>query len=97
MDQILEGNATTPIICVTDDETIAYGRVNDCLIYGQETNLYVRCDDGDITAMLDDIPFSKNTDILRYAFPGAVRPLQTTTGPMSPATGTRPARSIFSM
>lgn len=68
MDQILEGNATTPIICVTDDETIAYGRVNDCLIYGQETNLYVRCDDGDITAMLDDIPFSKNTDIYGTPF-----------------------------
>ena len=42
--------------------------MNDCLIYGQETNLTVRCEDKDITVMLDDIPFSKNTDIYGTPF-----------------------------
>lgn len=68
MEQILEGNATTPLCCVVDDEAIAYGRVNDCLIYGQEANLTVRCRDEEITAMLDDIPFSKNTDVYGTPF-----------------------------
>lgn len=68
MDRILEGNASTPFVSVVDDEAVAYGRVNDCLIYGQETNLTVRCEDGEITRMLDDIPFSKNTDIYGIPF-----------------------------
>jgi methenyltetrahydromethanopterin cyclohydrolase len=68
MEQIIEGNATTPVVSVVDDESVAYGRVNDCLIYGQETNLCVRCDDRGITDMLDDIPFSKNTDIYGTPF-----------------------------
>lgn len=68
MEQIVEGNAVTPIVCVTDDEAVAYGRVNDCLIYGQETNLTVRCQDEEIAAMLDDIPFSKNRDVYGTPF-----------------------------
>lgn len=60
MDKIVEASAVTPLISVTDDESVAYGRVNDCLIYGQETNLYVRCEDKEITGMLDQLPFSKN-------------------------------------
>jgi methenyltetrahydromethanopterin cyclohydrolase len=68
MEQILEGNAVTPLCCVVDDEAIAYGRVNDCLIYGQETNLTVRCQDEDITAMLEEIPFSKNEDVYGTPF-----------------------------
>ena len=68
MDQVLEGSAVAPLISVCDDEDTAYGRVNDCLIYGQETNLTVRCEDGDIESMLDDIPFSKNTDIYGTPF-----------------------------
>lgn len=68
MDQIIEGNATTPLVSIVDDEAIAYGRVNDCLIYGQETNLTVRCNDGEITRMLADIPFSKNEDIYGTPF-----------------------------
>ncbi len=47
---------------------VAYGRVNDCLIYGQETNLTVRCKDDEITQMLKDIPFSKNKDIYGIPF-----------------------------
>ena len=68
MEQIIEGNATTPMVSVVDDEAIAYGRVNDCLIYGQETNLTVRCEDKDITVMLEDIPFSKCTDVYGTPF-----------------------------
>ena len=68
MDRILEGNAVSPVICVCDDEDTAYGRVNDCLIYGQETNLTVRCEDADIEGMLEDIPFSKNTDVYGTPF-----------------------------
>lgn len=68
MEQIIEGNAVTPLVSVVDDEAIAYGRVNDCLIYGQETNLTVRCRDEEITTMLADIPFSKNTDIYGTPF-----------------------------
>lgn len=68
MEQIQEGNASTPLLCVVDDESVAYGRVNDCLIYGQETNLTVRCKDEDIVRMLPDIPFSKNTDIYGRPF-----------------------------
>lgn len=68
MEQIIEGNATTPMVSVVDDEAIAYGRVNDCLIYGQETNLTVRCEDKDIIVMLEDIPFSKCTDVYGTPF-----------------------------
>ena len=68
MDYILEGNATTPLCCIVNDEQIAYGRVNDCLIYGQEANLTVDCEDADISIMLEDIPFSKNDDIYGTPF-----------------------------
>jgi methenyltetrahydromethanopterin cyclohydrolase len=68
MDAVLAGNATTPLVSVVDDEGVAYGRVNDCLIYGQETNLTVRCTDEAIQQMLADIPFCKNTDIYGTPF-----------------------------
>jgi methenyltetrahydromethanopterin cyclohydrolase len=68
MEFIVEANGITPLISITDDEKTAWGRVNDCLIYGQETNLYVRCDDAAITSMLADIPFSKNKDIYGTPF-----------------------------
>ena len=68
MEQILEGNAVTPLCGVVDEEAVAYGRVNDCLNYGQETNLTVRCADKDLTAILEDIPFSKNTDVYGTPF-----------------------------
>ena len=68
MAQILEGNASTPLVSVVDDEAVAYGRVNDCLIYGQETNLTVSCEDGEIAAMLEDLPFSKNKDVYGIPF-----------------------------
>ena len=68
MEVVLEGNATSPIVSVPDDELVAYGRVNDCLIYGQETNLYIDCDEQVLEKMLPDIPFSKNTEIYGTPF-----------------------------
>jgi len=68
MEYILEGNATTPLCCIVDDEKIAYGRVNDCLIYGQEANLTVDCEDAEISRMLEYIPFSKNEDVYGTPF-----------------------------
>ncbi len=68
MEHIVEATATTPLVSVVDDEAIAYGRVNDCLIYGQESNLYVRCADEEIARMLDDIPFSKNGGVYGVPF-----------------------------
>jgi methenyltetrahydromethanopterin cyclohydrolase len=68
MDCIVEANGITPLISVTDDEKTAWGRVNDCLIYGQESNIYVRCEDEAIRSMLADIPFSKNADIYGTPF-----------------------------
>lgn len=68
MKYILEANGTTPLISITDDEKTAWGRVNDCLIYGQESNIYVRCEDEAVRAMLSDIPFSKNTGIYGTPF-----------------------------
>jgi methenyltetrahydromethanopterin cyclohydrolase len=53
---------------VVDDEEIAYGRVNDCLIYGQETNVYVRCSDDKIKSILDELPFEKNKDVYGIQF-----------------------------
>jgi methenyltetrahydromethanopterin cyclohydrolase len=68
MDCIVEANGITPLISITGDEKTAWGRVNDCLIYGQESNIYVRCEDEAIRAMLADIPFSKNTGIYGVPF-----------------------------
>jgi methenyltetrahydromethanopterin cyclohydrolase len=68
MECIAEANGITPLISITDDEKTAWGRVNDCLIYGQESNIYVRCEDEAIRAMLSDIPFSKNTDVYGVPF-----------------------------
>jgi methenyltetrahydromethanopterin cyclohydrolase len=68
MEYIVEANGITPLISITDDEKTAWGRVNDCLIYGQESNIYVRCEDKAIRAMLSDIPFSKNTGVYGIPF-----------------------------
>ncbi len=68
MKYVVEGCAVTPVISVVQDEQLAYGRVNDCLLYGQEANIYVRCADEEITRMLPDIPFSKNDDTV-YGVP----------------------------
>lgn len=68
MDAIIQANGVTPVVSVVDDESIAYGRVNDCLIYGQETNVYVRCSDDKIKNILDNLPFIKNKDVYGIEF-----------------------------
>ncbi len=68
MEYVVQANAVAPVVSVVDDEEIAYGRVNDCLIYGQETNVFVRCSDEEIIRMLKDIPFSKNEDVYGTQF-----------------------------
>ncbi|WP_161843794.1 methenyltetrahydromethanopterin cyclohydrolase [Pseudoflavonifractor sp. 524-17] len=65
---VVQAAASSPIIHGGDDENMAYGRVNDCLIYGQETNLWVDCPDGDIQRILPDLTFDKNTDIYGTPF-----------------------------
>ncbi|MGI9952651.1 methenyltetrahydromethanopterin cyclohydrolase [Moorellaceae bacterium AZ2] len=65
---IVQAWGLTPIIAVVDNEIEAYGRVNDCLLYGQETNLWVDCQDEEIERVLADLPFSKNTDIYGIPF-----------------------------
>jgi methenyltetrahydromethanopterin cyclohydrolase len=68
MDWIVQANGITPMVSVVDDELIAYGRVNDSLIYGQESNVYVNCEDEDIISILDRIPFYKNKDVFGIPF-----------------------------
>lgn len=50
---IVHAMGTAPILPPLDDEWDAYGRVNDALIYGQETNLWVDCEDEAITSLTD--------------------------------------------
>lgn len=65
---VVEAYGVTPVVSITDAEEIAYGRVNDCLIYGQVSTLYVRCEDEEITQILEEIPFSKNRDVYGLPF-----------------------------
>jgi len=68
MEWIVHANGITPLVSVVDDELIAYGRVNDSLIYGQESNIYLSCEDQVIIDILDSIPFSKNKDVFGIPF-----------------------------
>lgn len=68
IDAIVQASGSAPIPAVVDDEQLAYGRVNDGLIYGQETNLYVDCGDGDITRLAEILPFNKNKDVYGVPF-----------------------------
>lgn len=65
---VLQASGSAPILHMADDEYVAYGRVNDCLIYGQETNLWVDCTDGEIERILPDLTFDKNRDIYGTSF-----------------------------
>lgn len=66
--KIVQACGYAPILSVVDDERTAYGRVNDGLIYGQETNLYVDCEDEEIESILHVLPFSKNADVYGTPF-----------------------------
>ncbi len=68
MNWIIQASGYAPIVSVVDDETVAMGRVNDCMIYGQETNLYVDCEDSAIEKVLPILPFSKNQDVYGTPF-----------------------------
>ena len=68
IDTILQANGTAPFVACLADENLAMGRVNDGLIYGQETNLYVDCEDSEIEKMYDILPFSKNKDVYGIPF-----------------------------
>ncbi|MBE3129020.1 MAG: hypothetical protein IMZ60_05000, partial [Actinobacteria bacterium] len=62
---IIHAYGVAPIAPIAKTELDAYGLVNDCLVYGNETTLYVNCDDKEIISIFDEIPFSKkkNNDI----------------------------------
>ena len=68
IDSIVQASGSAPIPAVVDDEQLAYGRVNDGLVYGQETNLYVDCDDGEITRLEQILPFNKNREVYGTPF-----------------------------
>lgn len=68
IDAIVQACGSAPIPAVVDDEQLAYGRVNDGLIYGQETNLYVDCADEEITRLETILPFNKNGDVYGIPF-----------------------------
>ena len=68
VETIVQACGYAPIPSVVDDEMLAYGRVNDGLIYGQETNLYVDCDDAEIERLRDILPFRKNQDVYGTPF-----------------------------
>ena len=64
----MQASGSAPIFGAVADEYVAYGRVNDCLIYGQETNLWVDCTDEEIERILPDLTFDKNQDIYGVSF-----------------------------
>ncbi|MBU5435151.1 methenyltetrahydromethanopterin cyclohydrolase [Pseudoflavonifractor sp. MSJ-37] len=67
-DCVVQAAGTAPIFGIADDENESYGRVNDCLIYGQETHLWVDCPDEDIERVLPGLTFDKNKDIYGLSF-----------------------------
>ena len=68
IDAVVQACGSAPIPAVVDDEMLAYGRVNDGLIYGQETVLYVDCEDAEIERLQEILPFSKNKDVYGLPF-----------------------------
>lgn len=68
MDAIVQACGYAPIPAVVDDEILAYGRVNDGLVYGQETDLYVDCEDAEIERLVEVLPFCKNKDVYGTPF-----------------------------
>ena len=67
-DCVAQASGSAPIFGVAADEYAAYGRVNDCLIYGQETNLWVDCTDEAIERILPELTFDKNRDVYGTSF-----------------------------
>jgi methenyltetrahydromethanopterin cyclohydrolase len=65
---IVQAYGISPIVAIVSDEDEAYGRVNDCLLYGQETTLWVDCSDQEIESVLPVLTFDKNKDIYGMPF-----------------------------
>lgn len=67
---IVYASGITPVIASVEDETEAYGVVNDNLLYGQETNIYCRCADVDIIKHLDNLCLNQpgNKDVYGMPF-----------------------------
>ncbi len=68
IEAVVQACGSAPIPAVVDDELLAYGRVNDGLIYGQETCLYVDCEDAEIERLREILPFCKNKDVYGQPF-----------------------------
>lgn len=61
VEKTLYGFGRAPLPPLVDDELEALGRVNDSLVYGNETTLVVRCDDDEIAKSLSGCTFKNNT------------------------------------
>ena len=68
INSVVQAIGWSPIISIEDDEIIAMGRVNDGLIYGQESTLYLDCEDAEILNGLEDIPMCKNETVFGIPF-----------------------------
>lgn len=70
LENIQYASAITPVNAIVYDEMEAYGRVNDCLIYGQETTLHADCEDIEITSILKDLTMNQafNQDVFGVPF-----------------------------
>lgn len=56
---VVHGDSTAPVAPVIDDETIAFGRINDALVYGGASGLWIRHpDDEAVRRATESIPFS---------------------------------------
>ncbi len=58
---VVHGDSTAPVAPVVDGETMAFGRINDALVYGGMSTLWVRhADDEAVRRATESIPFSKH-------------------------------------
>lgn len=69
MKYVVQAMGSAPIVSVTDDELEAYGRVNDALIYGQETHLTVDCPDEEIAKILPQLCMGQERNKEIYGLP----------------------------
>ena len=66
---IVQAMGSAPVLSVVDDEMEAYGRVNDSLIYGQETHLTVDCEDEEITRLTERLTMDQPGNAEVYGLP----------------------------
>lgn len=68
INNIIQAIGYSPVISIEDDEVIAMGRVNDGLIYGQESVIYIDCEDEVILKFADQLPMCKNSAVWGIPF-----------------------------